>query len=332
MKRLALFMLLAMVGMTVAGFATPASAARTWTVIAGGGNKDFAVVSNAFHPGSVEVAVGDTVRWRFQGFHNVAFTGGQQPPNLEIEEGGNHYINPQVLFPAGGKSYAGHGYRNSGLPPEDPAAFAKFTYTVTFTKAGTFQYQCIVHGPAMSGTVVVKDAAMGSPSATARTGRADQTKTIRAGQAAWAAYRTEREGATVVVPMLGDPRAGWSFLRFSLRPLVISPGTTVKWVMRDPFEIHTVTFPGGSKPEEFILPQPQAQGPPKLLINPKVAAPAGGKTYDGVGLVNSGILYPPGAPDPLPKSFSLTFTKPGQYAYVCIVHIREGMVSTVIVK
>lgn len=332
MKRIAPLVLLAVAGAAFAGWPAPASAARTWTVIAGGGTKDLAVISNAFHPRSIEIAVGDTVRWQFQGFHNVAFTSGQQPPMLEVHEGDKIYVNPRVAFPAGGKTYAGEGYQNSGVPPDDPAMAAKFGYALTFTKAGTYQYLCIVHGPAMAGTVVVKGSAMGSPAAVARAGRAEQARTIRAGQVAWAAYKTERQGATVVAPMIGDARGGWSTLRFTPRPLVISPGATVTWVMRDPFEIHTVTFLGGTPAPEFILPQPQAQGPPKILLNPKVTTPAGGKTYDGMGYVNSGILYPPGAPDPLPKSYSLTFTKPGQYAYVCVVHIREGMVSTVIVK
>lgn len=329
MKRLALLLLLAMVGLAVTGLSKPASAARTWTVIAGGGTPDISVVSNAFHPRTIEIAVGDTVRWQFQGFHNVAFTGGQQPPHLEIEEGANHFMNPQVVFPAGGKTYAGAGYRNSGLPEGDPS---KLTYALRFTKAGTYPYTCIVHGSLMSGTVVVNAASMGSPESTLRKGRADQSATIKAGQAAWARYRTERRGGTVVVPLIGDLRAGWSVLRFTPRPLVISAGTTVTWEMRDPYEIHNVAFPGGAKPEEFVLVQPQAQGPPKFLINPKVATPAGGTTYDGMGFVNSGVLYPPGAPSPLPKSFSLTFTKPGRYAYVCNVHVLEGMVSTVIVK
>ncbi len=249
--------------------APAAQAARTWTVIAGGGTKDVSVVANAFFPRTIEVAVGDTVTWKFQGFHNVVFLGGTQPPSMEVQEGGKTYFNPQVMFPAGGKTYDGAGYHNSGAPPEDPKTAAKFGYSLTFTKAGTYPYVCLIHGPAMSGTVVVQARAMGSPASTARQAQSEQTAAIRAGQKAWAAWKTEREGATVVVPLIGDPKAGFSIFRFSRQPLVIQVGTTVKWVMRDPFEIHTVTFWGTGRP-------PGVRHPPAAA--PRAAEAAGQPT------------------------------------------------------
>ncbi len=331
-KVLVLVLLVAFTASLLVATAPPAHAARTWSVIAGGGTKDVSVVANAFFPRTIEVALGDTVTWKFQGFHNVAFLGGAQPPALIVQEGSKAYFNPQVAFPAGGKTYDGTGYHNSGAPPEDPRAMAKFGYALTFTKAGTYPYMCIIHGPAMSGTVVVQDRAIGSPASVARRAQSAQAAAVRAGQKAWAAWKTEREGATVVVPLIGDPKAGFSIFRFSRQPLVIPVGATVKWVMRDPFEIHTVTFWGTGRPPAFIIPEPQPQGPPKLLVNPQVAAPTPHKTFDGTGYVNSGILYPPGAPPDLPKSYSLTFTKPGRYVYVCVVHAMEGMYGTIIVK
>ncbi len=48
--------------------------------------------------------------------------------------------------------------------------------------------------------------------------------------------------------------------------------------------------------------------------------------------MNSGILFPPGIPGNPPTSFSLTFTQPGRYSYVCVVHPLSGMFDTVIVK
>ena len=333
MRKVALVVVLVSFALSQAAIApAPAQAARTWTVLAGGATRDVSVVANAFFPRTLEVAVGDTVTWKFQGFHNVAFLGGEKPPALEMREGDKSYINPQVAFPVAGKTYDGTGYHNSGAPPEDPKAMAGFGYALTFTKAGSYDYTCIIHGPAMSGRVVVKDGAMGSPAAAARQGRSQQAAAIRAGQKAWATWKTEREGATVVVPMIGDAGAGFSIFRFSRRPLVVPAGTTVKWVMRDPFEIHTVTFFGSGKPPAFILPEPQPQGPPKLLMNPQVAAPTPLRTFDGTGYVNSGILFPPGVPGNPPTSYSLAFTKPGKYVYVCVVHQAEGMFGTIVVK
>jgi len=313
--------------------ATPATAAgRTWTVTAGGATKDFGVSANAFYPHKIEVAVGDRVLWKFAGFHNVAFLGGAPLPPLTVQESDRTYFNPKVFFRVGGKTYDGAGYRGSGTPPEDPAAFARLRYALTFTSPGTYHYVCGVHGPGMGGTVIVKDRASGSPAAADAQRTREQAATIKAGQAAWAAWKTERSGNTVIVPLIGDLATGYSILRFSREPLVVSRGTTITWVMRNPFEIHTVTFTSGQRPPEFAIPQPQAQGPPKLLVNPKVAAPTPHRNYLGTGYVNSGILFPAGMPGNLPTSYSLTFSKPGRYEYWCVIHAPEGMKGVVIVK
>ena len=167
---------------------------------------------------------------------------------------------------------------------------------------------------------------MGSPAAAKARGQRELAATLRAGQAALAAWKPERKGKTVVLPMLGDPKAGWSLFRFSRGPVVVERGTTVTWVVRDLMEIHTVTFLGGTKVPEFITVEPQSQGPPKLLLNPKAGAPTPGKTYDGMGYANSGILAPEGAPPGSPPSrCSLTFNKPGTYPYVCVIHEAWGM-------
>lgn len=332
MRKLLVIVLLAALAFGAVGVAPATAAVRKWTVIAGGGTKDVSVVANAFFPRTVEVSVGDTVSWQFQGFHQVSFLSGQPLPPFAVPDGNKLYVSPKVAFPAGGKTYAGAGFANSGLPPEDPQAIAKFGYSLTFTKAGTYQYVCIIHGPAMSGTVVVKARATGSPSAALRRAQSTQTAAIRGGQKAWAAHKVERRGNAVIVPMIGDGKAGYSVFRFTRDSLVVPVGTPVTWVMRDPFEIHTVTFWGTGKPPAFIIPEPQPQGPPRLLINPQVTTPSGHKTFDGTGYVNSGILYPPGAPRNLPKSYTLTFSKAGRYTYVCVVHAAEGMYGTIVVK
>ncbi len=321
-------LLVLVVAVTIA--AVPVTgASRAWTVIAGGGTRDLAVISNAFHPRTIEVPVGAKVTWQFQGFHNVAFLGGGPFPPLEVQEGGKSYFNPQVLFPAGGPTYEGTGYRNSGVPT-DPSR--PFSYSLTFTKPGTYRYVCVIHGPAMGGTVVVKSRAGGSPAAVVGRGRQEQAATINSGESIWMKLGVERSGRTYVVPMVGDARTGFSLLRFTRAPLVVPLGATVTWVMRDPFEIHTVTFTSGKKPPEFILVQPQAQGPPKFQVNPIAAVPTSHKSYDGTGYVNSGILFPAGTPPNLPKSYSLTFLKAGTYEYWCLVHVAEGMKGVIIVK
>lgn len=329
MRYVAVGLMVAVMLLALTSAVPAAGAKRTWTVIAGGFTQDISVVSNAFHPRTVEIAVGDTVTWQIQGFHNIAFLGGTPFPPLEIEEGGKTYINPQVLFPVGGPTYDGVGYRNSGVPT-DPSK--PFSYSLTFTQPGTYRYVCVVHGPAMGGTVVVGSRATGSPAAAARRGRQAQAASISAGESRWKRLGAERSGREYIVPLPGDARTGFSLLRFTREPLVVPLGATVTWVMRDPFEIHTVTFTSGRKPPEFVFVQPQAQGPPRFQINPVAAAPTPHKNYDGTGFVNSGILFPAGTPPNLPKSYTLSFLKAGTYEYWCLVHVAEGMKGVIIVR
>lgn len=316
----------------IATDAAAGGAGRTWTVLVGGGTKDHAIVSNAFHPRAIEVAPGDTVQWNFQGFHTVSFTGGQAPPPLVIQEGGKGYFNPAAFFPAGGKTYDGTGYANSGVPPLDPAA-PRLTYSLTFPKPGTHNYVCLIHGPLQGGTVVVKaGAAARSPAAVAQQAKVVQAASVSAGARRFAGLKVQRTGSAVVIPLIGDQRTGFSALRFTPAPVTVNLGAAVTWKMADPFEIHTVTFLGGGKAPEFVRVLPQTGGPPKLLLNPPAAAPTMRKSYDGTGYLNSGLLFPPGAPGNPPTSFTVSFLKAGRYEYVCLVHMAEGMKGTIIVR
>jgi plastocyanin len=313
----------------------PVKAAQTWKVVVGGGVKDARIVSNTFAPRTLEIAVGDTVTFEFTqpwAFHTISFLSGEKAPDLIKPEGKKMYLNPQVFFPAGDKTYDGTGYRNSGAPPEAENLSSKFSYSLTFTKAGTYNYQCLLHGPASTGTIVVKDKVDGTPDAAAAKARAEFDAVLKAGEAAYAKWNPHRSGNKVHVTLTGDTKAGWTNLRFTREPLTVKRGTTVTWAVRDPFEIHTVTFTSGAKAPEFVVVEPQKGGPPKLLMNPKAAAPTPNKTYDGKGYVNSGLLFPPGAPGNPPSEYSLTFPKAGRYEYICVIHAAWGMKGTVVVQ
>src|SRR5258708_15525089 len=162
----------------------------------------------------------------------------------------------------------------------------------------------------MRGVVIVQDKPTGTPAAALKRGRAEQAATLAAGRARFATLHVERHGMTFVVPLVGNSRQRYSVLRFTREPLVIPRGATVTWAMRDTFEIHTVTFTSGEKPAQFVVPEPQSSGPPKVLLNPKALVPTTTTQYDGTGYVNSGMLFPPGNPGKLPSSFSLTFNTP----------------------
>src|SRR5205085_875578 len=79
-----------------------------------------------------------------------------------------------------------------------------------------------------------------------------------------------------------------------------------------------VVFPGGGPVPDLVQP-----GPDGVFINPASAFPSGGPTYDGTGMVGSGLLNKG-------DTFSLAFSKAGSFAYVCTIHAGMGGVVTVV--
>jgi plastocyanin len=109
---------------------------------------------------------------------------------------------------------------------------------------------------------------------------------------------------------------GISIMAFFPHVVKLHVGDSITWKVNS-HEIHTVTFLDGQPLEDFVIPANGAVSP--LQINPKAifpAIPANGM-YDGNSFVNSGIM----STDPgFTKTFTLTFTQPGIYPYVCYVH------------
>jgi plastocyanin len=305
-----------------------AAAATNWTVIVGGHPADNSVYANGFYPRKLTIQVGDTVTWQFQGFHNVAFLSGATPPQFAIKGGDKMYANPKVFFPAGGNTYDGAGFHNSGTPQGDKP----FSYSLTFIKPGRYEYACTIHA-GMAGVIdVVRHPVAETPVAALERGKAEQAASLAAATSGYERLSADRNGSNVTVRLVGNHEDRYSILRFTRAPLLISVGTTVTWTVNDPFEIHTVTFTNGDKHLQFIIPEPQPNGPPKLELNAAVLTPTKRTTYDGTGYVNSGLLFPAGNPANLPSSFSLTFTRPGRYDYWCLVHKDAGQHGIIIVK
>lgn len=129
-----------------------------------GDSKTMATVLR-FLPSSLHIRVGDTVTWRMPDYtelHTVTFLDrGQKEPDVATAEPQPNgppklLINAQVEKPAGGKIYEGQGYFNSGymmrLEGQPPA-----TYSLTFTKPGTYEYRCLIHDEfGMKATIVVE--------------------------------------------------------------------------------------------------------------------------------------------------------------------------------
>ena len=80
-----------------------------------------AVADNSFTPSSLTIATGGTVTWEWSG----------EFPHSVVGEFAGEPVASETLTGTG-------------------------TFSFTFEEAGTFSYQCGVHGDAMSGTVVVE--------------------------------------------------------------------------------------------------------------------------------------------------------------------------------
>ena len=133
-----------------------------WHVQAGGRGLDRFVELFEFLSKDLTIQEGDTVIWTSPTFHTVTFHPGREAPEFvlpEFQEAGPPIlrINPEVLFqvkPSG--EFDGTGYWNSGTIGADAPIGASFA--MTFTKAGSYDYICALHGSlGMEGTITVTE-------------------------------------------------------------------------------------------------------------------------------------------------------------------------------
>jgi plastocyanin len=211
--------------------------------------------------------------------------------------------------------FTGKGYWNSGaiLFASAPPAAGSKTATVELAAdiaPGAYTVTCLLH-PFMESSlqVVAPDGARLSPAEVAAA--ADKELGVAKADATGVAVPAQvpvGNGATVA--------AGWgdklvAVNRYSPETVSIKVGQTVTWRTVSPYMPHTVSF------------QPPFQSPDQ----PNALLPTGVKSGArfGGGVSHSGIFGPP--PEFPDDTFSLTFTKPGTYSYLCVLH--PGMAGTV---
>ena len=147
------------------GQATPAAGGTVWEVVAGVGEENAQVLR--FLPERLEISAGDTVRWTNLGGtepHTVTFLGDGEPPELILLEPQSGdppllVLNPEVTAEAGGPSYDGMSYANSGWLQENAAEFPEGvtfpqTWELTFDTPGEYPYYCVLHGAAEEGELM----------------------------------------------------------------------------------------------------------------------------------------------------------------------------------
>lgn len=138
-------------------------------------------IVNEFVPRTVEARVGDKVTWTFVSGHTLSFNVPEYFPVFTVAEDGTRRFNPQAQEPVGwpappepdeegggheaevegggppppvnvdAGTWDGTGFRSTGLSFND-----QDTFSVTFTRPGTYLYACLIH-PKMVGTLVVED-------------------------------------------------------------------------------------------------------------------------------------------------------------------------------
>ncbi|MBV8559743.1 MAG: hypothetical protein JO050_03155 [Acidimicrobiia bacterium] len=233
-------------------------------------------------------------------------------------------------------------YFNSGWLPEGDTFSVKLASS---TKPGTYHYYCNLHGPLMSGTIVVVGSDKSIPSADTanKAGAAEQAAIVGKLLGPYndaKAGKFPLPGVTNVAGYGAQGVNNGSINEFILPTIQTKVGQKVNWTT---IGFHTITFgkapiqPGG-----FITKAPDGS----VHLNPAFAAPTGfppappppggppsggppavktidGGSYDGSTYKSTGLIQSdPGSGQLV--AYDVTFTKPGTYSYVCLLHPRMG--------
>ncbi len=335
---------------TSAPTTAPASnaAAQTFTVSVGATDTTTGAVFDAYFPAAIHIHVGDTIMWKLKSpeIHTVTFLAGAAVPVFTVPvpggQPGEMMFNPQAAFPAAPKDsqYDGSSFTNSGIMGPDQGQAQQFS--LTFTKAGTYQYTCIVHSEEkMMGTVVVEDASVKIPSQAEDDAQGKKEldalmAQVPAIQKAAAAEtkpdQKNTDGTTTHYVTVGSSEGQIDLEAYFPNHLTVHPGDTVVWALGSKdIAPHTITFLNGAQQPATVLPKPQPNGPPLLEFNPAVALPQNAdKPLTKQGVYSSGLIDPhaPGS-----HTFSLKIGQiSGDIQYLCDLHDDDGMKGTLTVS
>jgi len=315
-------MLLAAVG-PLSALSAEAASPVTWNATVGYSSSDQAIQSNFYFPNNITIDKGDSVTWSLKSgeFHTITFLTGTPPPPFVINGPNGPELNPEALNPAGGSSYNGTVFTNSGL-----IAAPGQSYTLTFNSVGTYNYNCLVHTP-MTGSVKVQPAGTPYPHSQAYyNAQATAAEAASIGQG----YVLEALGLANALSLgVGHVTAGIGkffsagsigIVRFLPQVDVIHVGQKVVWNNRDPEFPHTITF-------NLDFPDPLGSFAPSTTVK---EGPNGGSATMGSTSqpLNSGVLVAGG---PFGTQFTVKFSQPGTYSYHCELHDQLGMTGTVVV-
>jgi plastocyanin len=317
-----------------------ASGSTTSTAKAGGVVADGPVVIQAgindparravavlqYMPAKATVAVGQTVRWTWDGTsepHSVTFfPPGQSAPSPPGSD-------PTLFAPTPATGlYDGSTLVNSGLAPQGPGAVPPFE--VAFAKPGSYGYSCVIH-PQMMGTITVVPAGQAAETAAAVKTRGDQEKgqwlaegneALQKLQSAVPVGTKNSAGSTNWKVEMGASTPHTDILAFAPVPANLKHGDKVTFVNNS----------GAPHTASFFNKQPPIESPSDPAIDKAAPGPSP-QTLNSTDLFNTGTLppdAPPGAgPPEAARSFTFAVPTAGDYQYLCIYHSPSGMAGVI---
>ena len=297
---------------------------QTWHVTVGVQTANGTISGMIFTPSQIYVKAGDSIVWTVgsKEIHTVTFGA---PPADTDDEGAEGIPNPllsafeeieeQFGMSAGGSSFDGVSYYNSGVmttTPEAsgfPQAIQQYSLTMN-APVGNYTFYCLVHGPNMSQVVHVIPSDQAYPFTQAQYDAQAAQQRGHIFAQGWQAYaQTISSVAPNTVSVGASVDAGQADVMRFLRPnTTIKVGGSVTFInaTMDP---HTVTIGA----EQGIL---QYGDENNVRQGDNVSSGLFGAAFTGFGL---------------PMSVTFRFTQPGVYHYYCVFHDYMGMVGTITV-
>jgi plastocyanin len=240
-------------------------------------------------------------------------------------------------------------YYNSGFLPEGATFQVKLSPSI---KPGEYHFYCNLHGPDMSGSIVVKskDASVPSASDVDKAAQSEKdaivSKLLPAYNDAKAGkfplpgiknvdgYGTQEvQGAGLInemipatVPAKVGQKVAWTMLGFhtlSFGKAPIEPGKFLTKAPDGAWHLNEAAF----APAGFPPPPDQSGGGGPPPSGPPPIKTLDGGAYDGSKFLSSGGVD--SNPGSLLLQYTVSFTKAGSYPFVCLVHPKMGGVVQV---
>jgi plastocyanin len=317
---------------------------KTYTVLVGAVDDTVGANVMAYFPENLRIHVGDTVHWQRNGdeIHTVTFLAGMELPpfNVKAPDGlpSPEMRNPLIAFPVAPRDgrYDGSTFATSGIFGPDPDIFQGVeSFDLTFTRRGTYNYVCVVHGAIMSAQIIVveHDEDVPSPREVDEQARrsialalANVPEAIELGEAEVPPPTQNDDGSTTFHVVVGYAVGQLYMQRFFPLESTVQPGDTVEWTFsKHDLANHTITFLNGNEAPDDLIVWPQDDEQPLLLVNPEVLfAQNADQPLTRQGVYSSGRLL---HADP-PPSFALTIGDiSGEEPYQCLLHDSVGMLG-----